>query len=115
MSRGKGQQTLRIIQEAWAILEEIEPATVRAVCYRLFVAGLILDMSKSSTNSVSRLLKLAREEDEIPWEWIVDESREAETVDTWNNPDEIIRAAVRGYRRNYWQDQGFPNPPIRRS
>jgi len=105
MSRGKGKRALRSIEAAADILEEIEPATVRAVCYRLFVAGLIQDMSKSSTNSVSRLLKLAREEDDIPWEWIVDESREAETVPCWNNPDEIIRATVRDYRRDNWQDQ----------
>jgi hypothetical protein len=62
-------------------------------------------MSKGCTNSVSRLIRIAREEGEIPWEWIVDESREAETVTTWENPHEIIRAAVRGYRRDYWQDQ----------
>jgi hypothetical protein len=96
---------LRLIATARDILAEIQPASVRAVCYRLFVAGLIQNMSKSSTNSISRLLKLAREEGDIPWRWIVDESREAETTTLWSNPDEIIRAAVRGYRRDYWQEQ----------
>lgn len=105
MSRGKGRRSLDLVQAAYDILEEINPATVRAVCYRLFVAGLIQDMSKSSTNSVSRLLKVAREENEIPWEWIVDESREAETVSMWGSPEEIFAAAVRQYRRDYWQDQ----------
>ena len=105
MSRGRGTRTLRLIATARDILKEIQPATVRAVCYRLFVAGLTQNMSKSCTNSVSRLLKLAREEGDIPWRWIVDESREAETATLWSNPDQIIRAAVRGYRRDYWQDQ----------
>jgi hypothetical protein len=104
-SRGKGARTLRLLASAREILAEIQPATVRAVCYRLFVAGLILNMGKSCTNSVSRFLARAREEDEIPWQWIVDESREAETANRWNNPDEIIASAVRGYRRDYWQDQ----------
>jgi hypothetical protein len=107
MSRGRGKQSIRLIETAKEILEEIKPATVRAVCYRLFVAGLIQNMGKSSTNSVSRLLKLAREEGDIPWEWIVDESREAETANRWSNPDAIIRAAVKGYRRDYWQDQEY--------
>jgi hypothetical protein len=107
VSRGKGARTLRLIATARDILKEIQPATVRAVCYRLFVAGLIPNMSKSSTNSISRLLTIAREDATIPWAWIVDESREAETAARWSNPDAIIRAAVRGYRRDYWQDQDF--------
>jgi hypothetical protein len=28
-------------------------------------------------------------------------------VDLWANPDEIIDATVRGYRRDYWQDQDY--------
>lgn len=105
MSRGKGKRTLRILAAVDEILCEIQPATVRAVCYRLFVAGLIPDMSKSSTNSVSRMLTQAREDGAIPWDWIVDESREAEVVASWNNPDAIIGAAVKQYRRDYWQEQ----------
>jgi hypothetical protein len=62
-------------------------------------------MRKSCTNSVSRLIRIAREEGDIPWEWIVDESREAEVVPSWRNPDAIIRAAVKAYRRDYWQAQ----------
>ncbi len=105
--RGRGKRTLALVEAAIEILEEIEPASVRAVCYRLFVAGHILDMGKSSTNTVSRTLTRAREDGEIPWEWIVDESREAEVPYRWNNPDENIRATVRDYRRDYWQDQEY--------
>lgn len=105
MSRGKGQRSLDLVARAAAILEKIQPASVRAVCYQLFMAGLILSMSKSCTNSISRLLARAREEGKIPWAWIVDESREAETADRWSSPDAIIRAAVQGYRRDYWQEQ----------
>lgn len=104
-TRGKGQRTLELVASAKEIIAKIQPASVRAVCYQLFVASLILDMGKSSTNTVSRLLTRAREEGEIPWEWIVDESREAEVANRWNSPDEIIASAVRGYRRDYWQDQ----------
>jgi hypothetical protein len=96
-----------LVAKAEEILREIEPASVRALCYRLFVVGLILDMGKSSTNGVSRLMRIAREVEDVPWEWIVDESRHAETVSMWANPDAIIRSAVRGYRRDYWQDQDY--------
>lgn len=107
MSRGKGKKTIDLIDAAETILAEIQPASVRAVCYRLFVAGLILNMGKSETNRVSRALTAAREDGTIPWSWILDESREAEATQTWTNPAQIIRAAVRGYRRDYWQDQDY--------
>jgi len=103
--RGKSAKTLRLVEVATAILEEIQPATVRAVCYRLFVAGLIPNMSKASTDAVSRHLVWARESGLIPWDYIVDETREAERVSTWDNPDSIIRAAVNGYRKDYWAAQ----------
>jgi hypothetical protein len=62
-------------------------------------------MSKSSTGKVSKQLVYAREQGIIPWEWIVDETRSAETAQTWKDTSSIIRAAVNGYRRDYWQDQ----------
>lgn len=103
--RGKAKASLELIEASHKILAAIQPATVRAVCYQLFTQGLIKNMSKGQTNKVSRQLVDARENGIVPWEWIVDETREAERAPSWDNPDEIIRAAVRGYRRNYWQDQ----------
>ena len=39
-------------------------------------------MSKAETNKVSMQLVWAREQNIIPWEWIVDETREAERPNT---------------------------------
>ena len=103
--RGKSQESKRLIEYSYQILSEIKPASVRAVCYRLFTMGLIPNMSKGSTGKVSKQLVYARENGIIPWGWIVDETRSAETIQTWADTGSIIRAAVQGYRRNYWQDQ----------
>ena len=62
-------------------------------------------MSKNNTNAVSNLLVWAREQGMIPWDYVVDETREAERVSSWDYPDQIIEAAVNGSRRNHWQDQ----------
>jgi hypothetical protein len=105
VGRGKHQASLDLIEAAIDILSEIQPATVRACCYRLFVAGVIPNMSKRSTQRVSTQLTWAREHGHVPWEWIVDETREVEAVTTWNDPQEIINACRRGYRRDYWKDQ----------
>ena len=40
---------------------------------------------------VYRLLKEARERGIVPWEWIVDETRELEQVPTWADPAEYVR------------------------
>ena len=103
--RGKARASLAIIDAAHDILFEIQPATVRAVCYRLFAAGLIPNMSKTSTAKVSRLLVGAREDGVIPWGWIVDETRAPEHVSSWGDPEQLIRAAVDQYRKDYWSDQ----------
>lgn len=103
--RGKSAASLTLVDASAAILREIQPASVRAVCYRLFTMGLIDNMSKGNTNRVSTQLVWARESGMIPWEWIVDETRAVERTSSWRDPDAIINAAVRGYRRDYWQDQ----------
>lgn len=103
--RGKAKKTLAILAASIRILKEIQPASARGISYRLFTEGLMSSMAKSNTNMVSRLLVEARENGDIPWEWIVDETREAETIASWNNPTEIIEQACRQYRRNNWADQ----------
>jgi hypothetical protein len=62
-------------------------------------------MSRNEMQRVYRLLKEAREEDIIPWEWVVDETREIERVSTWANPDAYARTVARSYRRDFWNQQ----------
>jgi len=54
---------------------------------------------------VYRLLKYAREQGILPWEWIVDETREIERVPTWANPQEYAECVARSYRRDFWDQQ----------
>jgi hypothetical protein len=54
---------------------------------------------------VYRLLKEARERGDIPWEWIVDETRSLERRSTWANPEAYARAVARSYRRDFWNQQ----------
>ena len=87
--RGRGKRTIALVDAAYEILEVERPTTVRAVCYRLFVAGFIDSMSKANTAKVSRALVSAREDGSFPWEWIVDETREAKRVTSWDLPDDV--------------------------
>jgi hypothetical protein len=103
--RGRAQRSLDIIDAMYEIAAESQPITGRGVGYKLFSLNLIPSMSRNDMQSVYRLLKEAREEGTIPWEWIVDETRELEQVSTWENPDDYIRDAARWYRRDFWQQQ----------
>lgn len=103
--RGKSVGTLRLEQAIVAIVDERHPITVRGVCYALFTMGLISSMSVNNTGKISRVMTDMRERDELDWTLIVDGSRAVDRVNLWSDPASIISAAVKGYRRNNWQDQ----------
>ena len=101
--RGRAQGSTDLIKAMHDIAEESQPITGRGVGYQLFSMNLISSMGEMP--KVYRLLKLAREEGTIPWEWIVDETRTLEQVPTWDNPAQYMRAVARSYRMDFWQHQ----------
>jgi hypothetical protein len=105
MGRGKAQKSLDLVKAAHGILEEIHPASVRAVAYKLFAQSLTANMGKAQTNKVSRILRIAREEGEIPWEWIVDGTRPEEALPSWDDLEEYSEAVLASYRKTWWQNQ----------
>jgi hypothetical protein len=85
--RGRAQRSLDLIDAMFKAAEAAQPITGRGIGYKLFTSGLIPSMADSEMQRVYRLLKEAREENTIPWEWIVDETRTLERVSTWDNPE----------------------------
>jgi hypothetical protein len=105
MPRGKTQKSLDLIDACWDILQEIHPASVRAVCYQLFIRQLIESMAKTCTNRVSAQLVYARKQRIIPWRWIVDETREVERPGTWRDAESYVHTMLSYYRHDRWQHQ----------
>jgi hypothetical protein len=99
------QRSLDLIAAMYAVTEAAHPITGRGVGYKLFSTGLIPSMARKEMQRVYRLLKQARERGDIPWEWIVDETRELEKVSTWANPANYARTVARSYRRDFWDQQ----------
>jgi hypothetical protein len=87
------------------IADATQPITGRGIGYKLFTRGLMSSMSRKDMQRVYRLLKEAREEDVIPWEWIVDETRGLEISATWANPEEFAEEMAAAYRRSFWDQQ----------
>jgi len=106
-ARGKAKSTIFLEAEILEIVEARNPITVRGVAYALFTRGLIGDMNTNNTAKVSRVMTEMRECGSLDWTLIVDGSRAVDRISTWNNPSQIIAAAVRNYRRDYWQDQNY--------
>ncbi len=105
MGRGRSARSKALIARSEEILQEIRPATVRAVCYRLFSEGLIPSMEKSQTNKVSGLLARAREEGTIPWEWIVDNTRTPRLPNVFASPRSFAKAAQDSLHLDPWESQ----------
>jgi hypothetical protein len=103
--RGRSKATLELLDACKKIIEQTQPITVRGVCYRLFVAGLIDSMASRNTQKISRLLTWAREEGVIPWAWIVDESRRMEGWSTYADLEEYADYVEDWYRRDFWAHQ----------
>jgi hypothetical protein len=103
--RGMASASRELIAAMYGITKAAQPITGRGVGYKLFTAGRIASMSVNEMQKVYRLLKIAREQGDIPWEWIVDETRELERVSTWDDPDQYARSVARSYRRDFWNQQ----------
>ena len=103
--RGMAQRSLDLIEAMHAVTKAARPITGRGVGYKLFTRGLIASMARSEMQRVYRLLKEAREQDIIPWGWIVDETRAVERVPTWADPAEYARCVAQSYRRDFWDQQ----------
>jgi hypothetical protein len=99
------QRSLDLIEAMYRVAEAAQPITGRGVGYKLFTAGLIPSMATTEMQKVYRLLRIAREQGDIPWEWIVDETRAIERVSTWSDPEEYARCVARSYRRDFWDQQ----------
>jgi hypothetical protein len=103
--RGLGQRSLDLIDAMYAAAAAAQPITGRGIGYKLFTAGLIPSMATAEMQRVYRLLRLAREQGDIPWEWIVDETRTLERVSTWDDPVQYARCVAQSYRRDFWNQQ----------
>lgn len=102
---GMAQKSIDLIDHSYRILAAMHPATVRGVAYQLFTRDLIENMGDKCVRNVSRMIVIAREKGIIPWEWIVDETRQEGRVSSWNGLGDFGETVVRGYRKDFWQHQ----------
>jgi hypothetical protein len=83
-----------------AILKADHPMTVRQVFYQLVTRDVIEKTEEQYQGTVIRLLTEMRVNDELSFDWIVDESRRRRENQTYDNIADAARDTARFYRRN---------------
>jgi hypothetical protein len=99
--QGKSLERLRVAIE---VLTEHHPMTVRQVYYQL-VSRQVIKNIKTMYQAVSILLRDARKDGTIPWEWIEDRLRRPREVSMWSDLSHFAETARRAYRRDVWASQ----------
>jgi hypothetical protein len=111
------KKTEELISFARSLLAKSHPMTLRQLHYAIFSAAKIdYENTQADYKRLSRATTLARRTHRwaelqgyeivgIPHDWIIDELREAEMVNVWDDAAGYIEAVKRSYRRDNWQDQ----------
>ena len=96
--------TLDLFFRAKSIFEMYLLMTVRQVYYVLVSEQTIYN-NLSEYRRVVNILKRARLAGLIRFDDIVDDTREAEKTHSWSSVEDILYAALRQYRSDWWRDQ----------
>ena len=86
-----------------AIVEAMRPMTVRQVFYQATVRGLV-EKSEAGYDKVNGDLCVMRRAGEMPYEWLVDNTRQVHKPWTFNSVGEALADAAANYRKSLWSD-----------
>lgn len=100
----KHAKTLAMLDVAQEVLRETHPMTVRQVYYQL-VSRQVIENNRGQYQAVSNLLRDARKDGVIPWDWIEDRTRRPRPVQMWDDLADFIETVRRAYRRDVWPAQ----------
>src|ERR1043166_8788568 len=115
--RGLSKRTKELIEHAYRLLDAGHPQTLRQLHYAIFSRNEIsYENTQAEYKRLSRATTVARRTyrswelsdipvqlmptHAIPPEWMVDETREAETVNVWRDATAYIETVKRAYRRD---------------
>jgi len=85
------------------IIETMRPMTVRQVFYQATVRGLV-EKSEAGYDKVNGDLCVMRRAGEMPYEWLVDNTRQVHKPWTFNSVGEALADAAANYRKSLWSD-----------
>ena len=82
------------------VIEDDPPMTVRQVFYQLVARGVIEKSEQQYQGTVIRLMTEMRLAGDLPYDWVVDESRRVRLTQTYENLADAIEQTAQFYRRS---------------
>ncbi len=101
--RGTPEEIQQRREAIFAIVEDQQPMTARAVFYQAEVKGVVAK-DHSGYKMVVADLKVLRRSGRMPYEWIVDTTRSENRILTHDSPAAALRYAARHYWKSLWTD-----------
>jgi hypothetical protein len=87
----------------WDIINDGRPMTVRQVFYQATVRGLV-EKAESGYAKVQTDLTVMRRADELPYDWLADNTRWQRKPNTFDSVEDALRETARFYRKALWKD-----------
>lgn len=104
-SRRTTKDIERLKRNIYELCQQHQPLTVRNLFYRMVSHELIAKTQAEYKNVVVRLAGLMREAGELPWDWIVDETRWRRLQACHASLEDALEEMQSYYRRDIWVDQ----------
>lgn len=107
MSRRTKKQINQLKDQIYEVLKADHPQSVRHVFYRMTDPRLpeSVKKNKSGYRTVAdQLLKLRKDEERVPFEWVVDNSRSGWFTHSYSSPEEFVKIMSSRYRQDMWRD-----------
>jgi len=99
---------MEALKEAmWTIAADHKPLTIRNLFNLMVSQGLIEKTENEYKNVTMRLAGELRDSGEMPFEWIVDNTRWMRKRDTFDGLDDMLEQSIRLYRRELWTEQPY--------
>lgn len=97
---------LTIINQATAICQEYSglSLTLRQLYYQ-FVSRSLMGNNQANYNKLGRIISEARLAGLFDWNYIVDRTRNLESLSTWTSPASMIDASAKQFRMDLWAPQ----------
>lgn len=83
--------------------DRYQPLTIRQLYYAMVVQGLIGKTEGEYKQTICRLAKEMRLAGELPWEWLVDNTRWIRKPVSFGSLADCVERSAQTYRRSLWQ------------
>lgn len=105
VGRGKAEATVALGQAAHDVLARSSYAmTLRQLYYALVSAGAIPKVD-AVYDKLKRVMRQLREDGSVPWEWLVDHTRDVFEARTFDGIEGLLDDSARLYRRDLMRSQ----------